>query len=117
MASAPNQLIAEGSTPVLSGDSILQFYRKAIALRKSLSCVRHGVYQEYRPLSGEHYIYSMEDDSQKILVVCSFTGKAKKWKAPANFDLASAELLLANYNDTSSTTLKPYETRVYYWKK
>lgn len=26
MASAPNQLIAEGSTPVLSGDSILQFY-------------------------------------------------------------------------------------------
>ena len=34
-------------------DSILNFYRKAIHLRKSLSCVRHGTYKEHRRLSGK----------------------------------------------------------------
>ncbi len=98
-------------------DSVLNFYRKAIKLRKELSCVRHGNYKEYGKLSSSFYTYSREDDKERLLVVCSFTGKAKKWRVPAGFDLSTAELLLANYDDTSSTTLKPYETRVYHWKK
>ena len=28
-------------------DSVLNFYRKAVTLRKSLSCVRYGEYREY----------------------------------------------------------------------
>ena len=74
-------------------------------------------YKEYGKLSGSFYTYSREDDKEKLLVVCSFTEKTKKWRIPAGFDLGTAELLLANYDYTSSTTLKPYETRVYYWKK
>ena len=98
-------------------NSVLNFYRKAIKLRKELSCVKHGNYKEYGKLSGSFYTYSREDDKERILVVCSFTEKTKKWRVPSGFDLANAELLLTNYIETSSTTLKPYETRVYYWKK
>ena len=98
-------------------DSILNFYRKAIALRKELSCVRHGNYVEYGKHSSTVYTYSREDDSQKILVVCSFTEREVKWSAPAGFDMESAELILTNYENADKNVLKPYETRVYKWEK
>jgi len=98
-------------------DSILNFYRKAIHLRKSLSCVRYGKYREYRKLSGKHYIYSMEDDRQKILTVCSFADRATTFRAPSGFDLEKAELVLCNYLDSVTPTLLPYECRVYLWNK
>ena len=92
--------------------SVLNFYRKAIKLRKELSAVKNGNYKEYNKLSSKVYIYSREDKSQKILVVCSFSEKETKFKAPKDFDLTKAELILNNY-DNNSMILKPYETRVY----
>ncbi|MBR5126249.1 MAG: alpha-glucosidase [Oscillospiraceae bacterium] len=98
-------------------DSVLNFYRKAIALRKALSCVRYGTYQEYQPLSGKFYIYSMEDEKQKILVVCSFSKKDEHWQAPKGFCLCNGQLILGNYPEGEKTTLRPYECRVYQWEK
>ena len=97
--------------------SVLNFYRKAIKLRKELTSVKYGNYKEYGKLSSSFYTYSREDDNEKLLVVCSFTEKAKKWSVPSGFNLEGAELMLANYNETDGLTLKPYETRVYRWKK
>ena len=73
-------------------------------------------YKEYDKYSSTLYTYSMEDNKQKILVVCSFSSKNEKWKVPSGFDLETAELLLSNY-DHLDTILKPYETRVYKWDK
>ena len=98
-------------------NSVLNFYRKAIALRRELSCVRNGNYKEYGRMSGSLYTYSREDDKEKILVVCSFSKKNRKWKVPADFDISTSELLLANYDNLDGVTLKPYETRVYRWRK
>ena len=95
--------------------SVLNFYRKAIDLRKELSCVRFGDYREYDKLSPAVYTYSREDAYQKILVVCSFSGKDVAWKMPKGFDPAAAELILGNY-ERPGAALKPYETRVYLWK-
>ena len=97
-------------------DSILNFYRQAIALRKSLSCVRYGNYKEYRSLSGKHYIYSRQDKFQKILVVCSFSDKETHFFPPRDFYIPGATLVLNNYRHAESRTLKPYECRVYLWK-
>ncbi len=97
-------------------DSILNFYRKAIALRKSLPVVRHGSYREHFPLSGKQYVYSREMEGQKILVLCSFTGKDTPVKVPRGFDLSGGKLLLCNYPGTAET-LRPYECRVYLWEK
>ena len=97
-------------------DSVLNFYRKAIHLRKSLSCVRNGVYREYRHWSGRLYLYSMKDKRQTILVVCSFSEKELPFKAPAGFLLADGEKILGNYRNSDAETLNPYECRVYLWK-
>ena len=98
-------------------DSVLNFYKKAIALRKSLSCVRDGIYKEHHPLSGKHYLYSLEDERQKILVVCSFAKKETPFRAPRTFDLSKGELILCSVNKPADNRLTPYETRVYLWNK
>ena len=97
-------------------DSVLNFYRKAIALRKKLSCVRWGNYKEYRPLSGKHYIYSRQDARQKILVVCSYSKRATRFRAPRGFITDTAKLALCNYPNPDPKKLQPYECRVYLWK-
>lgn len=97
-------------------DSVLNFYRKAIRLRKSLSCVRYGVYREYRHRSGKLYLYAMKDKTQTILVVCSFADKDLPFKAPTGFILADGEKILGNYRNSDEETLNPYECRVYLWK-
>ena len=96
-----------------SADSVLHFYRKAIKLRKELTCVRYGSYKEYFKNSSKLYVYSREDADQKILVVCSYSDKCVQFKAPKEFDLDAAELLLKNYESIEKTILQPYEARVY----
>lgn len=97
-------------------DSLLNFYRKAVLLRKSLSCVRFGSYRQYFKRSRRLYVYSRQDDRQKILVVCSFSKKKTRFKVPNDFDLVTGKLVLQNYPDVEETVLKPYETRVYLWR-
>jgi len=94
-------------------NSVLNFYRKAIRLRKELSCVRYGTYTEYNPLSSKVYIYAREDKKQKILVICSYSKKCVKLKVTKDFDLSKAKLVLQNYETVKENILQPYETRVY----
>ena len=96
--------------------SLLNFYRKAIALRKSLPVVRHGSYKEHFPLDNKLYVYSREMEGQKILVVCSFSYKCVDMKIPKGFDMDKAKLILQSYPMAAGKTLRPYETRVYLWE-
>lgn len=96
-------------------DSILQFYRKAIELRKSLPVVKTGKYREYNVRSSKCYTYARLDKKEKLLVLCSFADRPIPMKIPKGFDLSSAQLVLQNYGASSDRMLQPYETRVYYW--
>ena len=97
-------------------DSILNFYRKAVALRKRLSCVRNGDYIEHFKGSKKLYCYSRQNSRQRILVVCSFSKKPVKFKAPKYFPVDTARLELCNYENPDPKVLQPYETRVYLWR-
>ena len=96
-------------------DSILNFYRKAIALRKKLSCVRDGDYIEHKKGSRKLYVYSRQDSRQRILVVCSFSKKKQRFFPPKYFPVDTARMPLCNYPDPDPKWLKPYECRVYWW--
>lgn len=97
-------------------NSLLNFYKKAIALRKSLHAVRNGIYKEHFHLNKNLYTFTLTSDKQKILVVCSFTEKKVKMKVPSSFDIKNAKLILGSYDNTDSL-LMPYETRVYLLEK
>lgn len=97
-------------------ESILNFYRKAIWLRKELPVVRHGSYIEHFAGNSKLYCYSRQMDGQKILVLCSFADKPIKLRIPKSFDLTTGKLILQNYVNLSDAHLQPYETRVYLWE-
>ena len=97
--------------------SVLNFYRKAISTRKELDVVKDGKYKEYYKNSKKFYTYSRENEKEIILVICSFCDKMKRVKAPSKFDLKKGEILLCNYQNPAPEKLRPYEARVYYWKK
>ncbi len=97
-------------------NSLLNFYRKAIALRKSLKSVRYGEYKEHFKNSSKLYVYTREQEDERLLIICSFTEKETKVKIPRGYDTAEGELILSNYNSTDGKKLKPYETRVYLFK-
>ena len=98
-------------------NSILNFYKKAIQLRKSLAVVREGEYKEYYPYHSKLYIYSRKAKNQTLLVICSFADKEIQIKIPKEFDLNSSKLILQSHDFLSNTTLQPYESRVYLWEK
>ena len=97
-------------------DSILNFYKKAIALRKSLRCVRYGEYKDHFPLHPTLWCYSRELKCEKLLVLCSYSGKAMDLRVPKGYDLSKGELILQNYADPIPNILQPYECRVYLFK-
>ncbi len=96
--------------------SLLNFYRAAIRLRKSLPVVRYGEYKEYFPLDKKRYVYTRTTEEEQLLVICSFSEGTSRLKVPSGFDLKKAELLLSNY-ETQGDLLQPYECRVYLLRK
>ena len=97
-------------------DSILNFYKKAIALRKSLKCVRYGTYKDHFPLHGSLWCYSRELKCEKLLVICSYSDKPQDLRVPKGYDLSAGELILQNYESRIPGILMPYECRVYLFR-
>ena len=95
-------------------DSILNYYRKAIALRKELAVVRHGSYTEHFHEHEKLYLYSRETQQQKLLVVCSFSDEEEDFPIPDGFPLEEGRLILGNYEHPGEK-LRPWECRVYLW--
>ena len=112
----PNYTIINVEQQEKDPDSILNFYRKAIELRKNLPCVRYGDFKIRDKGSDELFMYTRQDSRQRILVVCSFSENPVRFKPPKNYHLVDAELVLQNYPDAEGTTLQPWECRVYLWK-
>ena len=98
-------------------DSILNFYRRCLALRKSSDTLLWGDYREYAPQDRKLYLYERSWKGERILVVCSFAGSPVRLTLPKGFDPERAELLLCNYPEGGAgRALRPYETRVLRWR-
>ena len=97
--------------------SILNFYRKCLALRKSSQTLLWGAYREYQPWRGKVYLYERAHEGERILVICSFSHLVQLYRLPRGYDETQAELLLSNYPDAPVLgKLRPYEAQVYRWK-
>lgn len=101
-------------------DSILNFYKKLIRLRKENEVLIYGKYKEYNHLNPFLYTYERVLKNERVLVVCSFKEGSVKFKAPKGYDLSKGKLVLSNYSDNrivnNGFVTKPYEVRVYMFK-
>ena len=92
--------------------SILNFYRKCLALRKSSETLIWGKYREYFPLSSRIYMYERSYEGERILVICSFSKNEERFRFPKGYN-GPGELLLDNYDGAGQEkVLRPYEVRV-----
>ena len=116
----PNYKAINAKAEILDSNSIFNHYRKLIAFRKSHPVAIYGDYKEHCEDSKELYVYERSLDGKRLLVICSFTEKNVGFWAPEGFDLSKGKLVLANYMDNNmhgnGFTMRPYETRVYYFE-
>ncbi len=98
-------------------DSIWNFYKKLIALRKANPVFTYGDYKEYMQNSDDLYVYERCLDGKRLFVICSFTQKQVIFEAPEGIDLNAGELIISNYKypalSNNRFKTKPYEARVY----
>lgn len=80
-------------------DSILNYYRKLLKVRKENPIIIYGDYEEHYHESNEIYCYERNFNGQKALIVCSFADHTITFRAPKGFDLTKGEVLISNYHD------------------
>ena len=98
-------------------DSVLNFYRRLIALRKAEPALIYGQYDLIMDRDRQIYAYTRTLDEQQLVVICNLTNHDALY-SHLDFNLSHAQLLLANrpvlpHGDTMRFVLRPYETRVY----
>lgn len=97
-------------------DSILNFYRRCLSLRKNSETLLWGSYREYFHRNRKLYMYERKYQGERILVICSFSAKNQRYRLPEGYDAKEAKLLLCNYaKEGTEGRLRPYEVRVYRW--
>lgn len=109
----PNYPSVNVETEEKDPQSILNFYRKCLRLRKSSAALLKGEYREYCPHRRRLYMYERRYQSERVLVVCSFSAREQTWKLPKGFAKDDGVLMLCNYPEEGVPgRLRPYETRV-----
>lgn len=97
-------------------NSILNYYRKLLQFRKEHDIVKYGDF-ELLPTDKNIFAYVRTYENQKLLVINSFSEAELPFRAPFDFDMKSAELVLSNYDNCrvihNGFMTKPYETRTY----
>ncbi len=97
-------------------DSVLNFYREAIRLRRELPVVRYGSFRIFDPTDGNLLMYERRSKSQRLLVICSYTDHPVRVRPPRGYELEKGKLVLKSHGDSlrdGGFITKPYETRVY----
>ena len=92
-------------------DSVFNYYKKLIRLRKENEIIVYGNYELLLPEDENIFAYVRTLDNQKLLVVCNFS------KSEQKFDFQgyeNAKVLISNYNRDAREDgiLKPYEAIV-----
>ncbi|MGN1195614.1 MAG: alpha-glucosidase [Acutalibacteraceae bacterium] len=97
-------------------NSILNYYRKLLKFRKEHDIVKYGDF-ELLKTDKNIFAYVRTYENQKLLVINSFSEAELPFRAPNDFDMKSAELVLSNYDNCrvihNGFITKPYETRTY----
>ena len=96
-------------------NSVLNYLKKMVTLRKSNPALVYGKYTLVDKDNSNVYAYTREWNGAKFLVLLNFKSTAST--VDTGIDLAGATLLINNYKTASKgNTLQPYEAAVYQLK-
>ena len=92
-------------------DSILNFYKKLISIRKENPVAVYGKFKLLEKKNPKLLVYTREYEGKKLLVVCNFSKTEVEYSKPESFK--DGELILSNYKDSDYKKLRPYEAQVF----
>jgi oligo-1,6-glucosidase len=97
----------------LEEDSILNYYKKLIQLRKKTPALIYGDYADLRPDCNKIWLYSRILEDEKVLIMNNFTNETQSFTL--DFPINNLKILLSNMaiDDEVEFILKPYESRIY----
>lgn len=101
-------------------DSILNFYRTLIALRKQYSIIVYGRFEMLESNHPKLFAYTRKLDGKMLLVTCNFSEEVVEMKMPEELQRQKGTVLLSNYANKlleDMLTLKPYEGTVYLFEE
>lgn len=93
-------------------NSIFYFYQQLIKLRHNLAVITDGDFQLVKDNDQDPavFAYTRRNSDQQLLVICNFTDQTLE----RDYSLVpEAKLILQNYQGKMTTSLRPYEARVY----
>lgn len=96
-------------------DSIVKFYRKVIAFRKSNPVLTYGIYTPVNPEHKKVISYIRDDGNDRMLIVINLTDKQAKIDF-SGMQVSNATILLGTHGKRpllERMSLLPYEGRVY----
>lgn len=98
-------------------NSIFNFYKKMIKIRKENKCLVYGKYKLILENDENIYSYIRELDNEKFIVITNLTDKNVKFSYDEEL-LKYEDLLISNYEinaheNTKIINLNPYEARLY----
>ena len=94
-----------------NSDSILNYYREIIRIRKNYSTLIYGDFLDLEPSNEKLYIYKRWDKQKTFIIVLNFSDDKAQWDIH-NFD--SMRLVISNYKKSVYTkSVDPWEARVY----
>ncbi|MCI2257053.1 alpha-glucosidase [Domibacillus sp. PGB-M46] len=114
----PNYKEINAEQAVADPDSVYHYYKQLISLRK---CHEIIVYGEYDLLFEDHpqiYAFTRSYGGEQLLIVANFTDQELPFAKLEETMFEEYALLIGNYDsrdekNESTTTLRPYEARVY----
>lgn len=114
----PNYKSINVEEEINNEDSILNYYKKLIKIRKDNEIVVYGKYDLLLEESEEIYSYMRTLNNERLLVICSFSKEETTFNLPSEVEYNSKKLLIGNYDvcideQLENIKLRPYECRVY----
>lgn len=99
-------------------NSVLNFYKQLIKIRKQHDVLVYGTYKLLAEEDTAIYAYTRTLEGKTAVVICNMSPKNQTFEFPSESAFANKEVLIHNYpldkNETlEKCTLHPYETRVY----
>lgn len=108
-------------------DSILNFYREIIRIRKQHKTLIYGNYEDILPEDEQIYAYTRAGKEDRWLIVLNFSSSPADFRLPDADSLANAELMLHTHSDRGvdpaailsgkQVQLQPYEALLFSQKR
>jgi alpha-glucosidase len=114
----PNYTAINVEADLKNPDSVLNYYKTLIQVRKQQPTLVYGKYDLILPRHKRIFAYTRTEGQDTFLIITNLFGEETTFQAPRDLKFKEAELIVSTHpvsenDNVRKFALKPYEARVY----